>query len=133
MDELKLKMLRSSLVSLEIEMSIIEKDMDFIVYDIEYLEKIKGTLTQNKKILKSQKIVSMASSYKKTVMDIENVKARLKSYYHVLNKKRESFEKIEQQYEKLNKDIQMAEEYLANKRIVVDFEEAKRKRKGRND
>lgn len=127
-DDLNFKMLKSSLVSLEIEISWIEKDVNFIVYDIEYLERIKGTLVQNKKILKSQKIISMAQSYKKTISDIEVVNSKLKSYYDVLNKKKQSLERLEKQYEELSESIKSVEEYLKNKKVVINFLEEKKKR-----
>lgn len=77
------------ILGIEMEISLIEKDLESIDVDMNYLKKYREVLSYNKVFLKKNNIITSMFEYKRTVKELLQIDTKLsklqKTYYKLIN------------------------------------------------
>lgn len=126
-DLTRLKKLRDQIVGIEMHISMAEVDIFTVEKDIQYLEDLAVILVENIDVLKSDKIVTVASEYKRVTDELRTVNKNLNYYNgmkHFLIKDLDRVTKLKNdtifEYENLKLQIDSC-------RAVLPFDISKRK------
>ena len=130
----KLNKLKNSLIGVEMQLDLIERDLMIANQNIDYLKKVKADLLANIKILKQEKIISIASEYKKTKEELVLADNNI-NYYEQLKKTLDEKNEIERKaYSNYYKEYKDLEKCIENRKVILIFDPDKRKgKKGSNE
>ena len=124
----RLKQLRDQIVGIEMNLSLIQSDLTAIDGDIKFLEDLALVLKENIEVLKSDKIIAVASEYKRTLAELKTVKENLNFYIRTkqdLLRNKERHDRMREaslaEYESLKKQID-------NRKVILLFDPTKRKK-----
>ena len=126
-DLLKLKHLRDSIIGIEMQLSVIDRDLFAVKKDIAYLTDLEVVLVENIKILKSDKIIAIASEFKRSIEELKKVRENLSFYTgmkHKLEKKLEKFEKMKIIY---LEDFSIMKNMLDSSKVILLFDPSRKK------
>lgn len=125
----RLKQLRDQIVGIEMHLSLIQSDLIAIDGDIKFLEDLALVLTENIEVLKSDKIIAVASEYKRAVAELKTVNQNLKFYIQT----KVQLVQTQARHEKImNESLLEFEElkkHVDNRKIILLFDQTKRKNK----
>jgi len=80
----QVKRLRDHMIGLRMELDLIVNDLSVKTTDLEFLETLEGDLVYNINVLRQEKIIAIASQYKKSLLELESVRKK-----HSILQKRE--------------------------------------------
>ena len=110
-------------------LSLIQSDLIAIDGDIKFLEDLALVLTENIEVLKSDKIIAVASEYKRAVAELKTVNQNLKFYIQT----KVQLVQTQARHEKImNESLLEFEElkkHVDNRKIILLFDQTKRKNK----
>lgn len=125
----RLKQLKDQIVGIEMHLSLIQSDLISIDGDIKFLEDLALVLKENIEVLKSDKIIAVATEYKRAIAELKTVNINLDFYT------RTKFELIQSKarHEKMKSDSLLEFEelrrHIDNRKIILLFDPTKRKNK----
>jgi hypothetical protein len=126
-DLLRLKHLRDSIIGIEMQLSMVDRDLFAVNKDIAYLSDLEGVLVENIKILKSDKIIAIASEFKRSIEELKKVRENLAFYSGMkikLEKKAEKFEKMKIVY---LEDFRVMKNLLDSSKVILLFDPSRKK------
>lgn len=127
-DLLKLKQLRDHLVGLEMNLSMIERDLQAVEKDIAFLNNLQTVLVENLTILKSDKIIAIASEYKRSDEELKKVRENLSFYSNMKIKLQKDFDKYEKARVKYFEEYTALQQVINRRKVILLFDPSKRKK-----
>jgi len=124
----RLKQLRDQIIGIEMHLTVVQADLGAIDRDIEFLEDLALVLTENISVLKSDKIIAVASEYKKAVEELKTVDTNLQYYFAMKATLTRDYNRHMQMREDSIVEYEALKEYVDNRRVVLQFDLAKRKK-----
>ena len=116
--------IKQELINIKIAISYMDMDLDAISIDLRYLRKFQNTLKENIKILTSNKVISIASYYYKSITELEDTKDYIKYYEDlkqlVLKKRAEKIQEYKVKLSSFEKERQHQLEN--NNRVILLFD-----------
>lgn len=116
-----LKRVRDNLIGLEMELSNVEIDISAVGSDIDFLHSIQRSLVDNLNFLKKEKIITVASEFKKIKEDLKKVRDNLKNYEHTMNRLLKFKENILQNIEKNQLEFDTLERQIETTSFLLPF------------
>jgi len=127
-DLYKLKRLRDTLIGLEMDISVTENELIILNRDLHYMEIAESTLCENLKILKKEKVIAMASQYKKTVNELEYIGEKIKTYREHINRLENNLQKLLNKHNIYMTDYKAQKKVVDNQKVILYFDPKKRKK-----
>lgn len=128
-DLAELKILQDRVIGLELEISIIAKDIEILEKDIYYLKIAQYTLKENLRVLKSEKVIAMVNQYKKSIEELDYVSSKIMVYSNKLKNKVKQFNKLTLQKSSALIEFDQVSKIIENRRVVLLFDQSKRRTK----
>lgn len=128
-DLAELKILQDRVIGLELEISIIAKDIEILEKDIYYLKIAQYTLKENLRVLKSEKVIAMVNQYKKSIEELDYVSSKIMVYSNKLKNKVKQFNKLTLQKSSALIEFNQVSKIIENRRVVLLFDQSKRRTK----
>lgn len=125
----KLKRLRDTIVGLEMELSIVEQDLIVVTSDLNYLHEMENTLLENLKILKKEKVIAMASQYKKSINELEDVRSAIRKRVNVKINLDRRLEIAVRRHKTYTEDHDRLLKAIKQEKVVLFFDQRKRRKK----
>lgn len=125
----KLKRIRDTIIGLEMQISLLRGDLDIIVRDLLHMYAVEEELIENIKVLKTDKIVAVASEYKRSIIELSSVRRKIDQWRNkelLLIRKLEIKEKS---YEMNVLDFEVLKKRLEKKKVILLFDPSKRRKK----
>ena len=126
-DLVRLKQLRDHIVGVEMHLTMLQTDLHAIERDIKFLEDLALVLRENIQVLKSDKIIAVASEYRKAVEELATVNKNLGYYTSMYSKLTKDFDKYMKirdnsifEYENLKRQVD-------SRKVILLFDPSKRK------
>jgi hypothetical protein len=132
-DLAELKILQDRVIRLELELSIISKDIEVLEKDLYYLQIAKKTLSENLRVLKTEKAIAMASQYKKSIEELNYVSNKIVVCSNKLRQKIKLYNKLMLQKETTLSKFEEVTKIIENRRVILLFDQSKRKRKANEE
>lgn len=124
---IELKQLKSGLLGLEMDLTLIERDLVIVANDIDFLKKMEKDLIFNVKLLRKKNVIAIASEYKKSVEELKEVQQDIEKYVNLKKQLAESYRKKHKEYKDNMKKFKQLEHDIKNKKVILLFS-SKRKR-----
>jgi len=129
----KLRSLKNHLIGLEMTLDIIERDLLIAHQNLDYLTKVEQDLIINITFLKKEKIVSIASEYKKAKEELIIVRKNIQHYQNTRVKLERENEGRRRAYQKYYQEYKDLERFLENRKVILLFDPSRKKKKEDND
>lgn len=110
-------------MALEKKISSLEQKIKVVNHNIQYLKKLEKDLILNISFLKRDKIITIASEYKKTTKELETVRKELTFHIETLNALTDEYNT---QFKELKQDLKKYNAIAKDKKIIL-FNNYKRK------
>lgn len=128
-DELKkLKLLRDTVIGIDMEMNLLEKEIDILNTDIHYMKIAKSALKENLKILKKEKVIAMANQYKKSIDELQHITNKIQLYERHRFKTESKLEKLQKKYNIYAEDYEFHKNIVESQKVILYFDENRKKR-----
>lgn len=117
---------------IKLNLDILQNDIDILKCNILELNKLKKSLTENRKFLKKQHVVIIASEYKKIVKELNLVKTTIEKYSLLLENTEQRKFKEQLQATVVGEKIKEVQEDISTHRTVIPFKkknESKRQKR----
>lgn len=123
----ELKQMKDRIASLEVDLSICQKNIEKYERDLRYLYSSKSTLSHNLQLLKNEQIVTTMVEYSKLTDELEYVTNKILIYEARLKRHLKEKQGLVESIDKLNKNFKTFYHVVSNTRTVINFNNAKRK------
>jgi hypothetical protein len=120
-DKQKFKDLAGRLIAMEIELNIMEQDLLSYNEDIAYMSKLIDTLIDNITLLKKPEIITVASEYRKSIIELDFVRQKLEKITSVRNKIANRLDKLQREYELIAKEYENEYKNREKEKVVLLF------------
>jgi hypothetical protein len=117
----RVKDLEAVIVMLEVDMDIATRELSVVNHNVRQFRKIKRRLLANIQILKQDRIVVIASEYKKIQEELGYVSENLIMYTNMKNFHQQGLAKKCELYKQYVSELDMANKILENEKVVVMF------------
>lgn len=124
----RLKQLRDHIVGVEMHLTMIQADLGAIDRDIQFLEDLALVLRENIEVLKSDKIIAVASEYKKAVDELKTVNKNLSYYMSMKFKLNKDFDKYSRIRDNSIADFDALKKEIDGRKVILLFDPSKRKK-----
>ncbi len=124
----RLKQLRDHIVGVEMHLTMIQADLGAIDRDIKFLEDLAIVLKENIEVLKSDKIIAVASEYKKSIEELKTVNKNLSYYFSMRFKLNKDFDKYSKIRDESIADFDALKKELDGRKVILLFDPSKRKK-----
>ena len=128
-ERVEVRKLKSYLVGLEMELSMLEENIVSTKNTISYLRKMEEDLSSNIKFLKKEKVISIASEYRKSIEELKIIKKNLSQYQSATINMSEEYGRKRREYDENYEKYKSLEHYIENRRVILLFDPKKRKKK----
>lgn len=132
-DLARLKTLRDNLIGLEMDLDITEKELDILDKDVGYLEIARSTLLENLKILKKEKVIAIASQYKKTIAELQYVEDKIIAYRKHIFSLEQKLKKLERLHSIYLTDYKEQKRLVESQKVILVFDPKRKKKSGANE
>ena len=120
-DKQKFKDLAGRLIAMEIELNLMEQDLLSYNEDIAYMSKLVDTLIDNITLLKKPEIITVASEYKKSIVELDFVRKKLEKMTSLRNKIANRLDKLQREYELIAKEYENEYRNREKEKVVLLF------------
>ena len=124
----ELKHLKGCILGLEMDLTLIERDIIVVTNDIDFLKKMEKDLIFNIQLLRRKNVIAIASEYKRSIEELGRVQSDIKSYTDLKNKLNSDYSEKLKEYKKYMKSFKKLEADIKNQKVILLFD-PKRKRK----
>ena len=128
-DLLKVKLLRDHMIGLRMELDLVINDLSVVNTDLEYLEKIEQDLVTNIIILKKEKVIAIASQYKKSLLELESVRKNISHYRNTKLQLDRKYEIKSKSYQRIFEDYEHRRKIMERSKVILLFDQKKRRKK----
>ncbi len=125
----KLKKIRDTIVGLEMQLNLIHGDMDVIMTDLIHMYAIEAELSENIVILKKDKIVTIASEYKKSVYELGMVQKKIAQWKNRELSLSRRMEVKERAYKSNVEQFESLKSILEKQKVILLFDPNRKRRK----
>ena len=125
----EIKKLRDYIVGVEMHLSILELDIAAADRDVEFLKDMDSVLIENIEVLKMDKIVAVASEYKKIVRELKDIQENVDYYVNMKIKLTKEFEKYTKIKESSLEEFHAKKDKFEKRTFVLPFDASKRRKK----
>jgi len=132
-DLVKLKILRDTLIGLEMDVSMAEKELEIITTDIHYMEIAESTLKENLNILKRERVIAMASQYKKSIQELSHIHSKIKTYRVHATRLEKRLDELVRRHKVYLEDYKAQKKFVEGQKVILFFDPKKRRKKGSNE
>lgn len=132
-DLVKLKRLQDTVIGLELELDMTEKEILVLSSDIGYMEIARDTLIENLKILKKEKIIAMVSQYKKSINDLNYITNKIRKFKKKLFELEQHYDKNLRHYNIYKKDYLEHKKLVENQKVILYFDKSKKRASGNEE
>ena len=124
----RLKQLRDHIVGVEMHLNMIQTDLGAIDRDIKFLEDLALVLTENIEVLKSDKIIAVASEYRKVVEELRTVNKNLSYYISMKSKLTREFDRYTRIRDNSMEEFNELTKQIDSRKVILLFDPSKRKK-----
>lgn len=124
----KLKKIRDTVIGLELQLNTLQAEMEIAEDNLTQLYMMEAELIENIDVLRKEKIVAMASEYRKSVDGLIHVRKKIDLWRNkklVLDRKLEIKQKSYQSYKR---DFDTLKKQLDNRKVILLFNPKSRKK-----
>ena len=125
----KVKHLRDTLVGLEMQIGTINQDLSIVAYNLTHLRKLENDLIFNIIFLKKDKIIAIASEYKKSKEELKSVQKSIRKYVNDEIRLSRALEEYTRKFNTCVEEYEFARKQLDSEKVILIFDPSKRRKK----
>lgn len=125
----QVKRLRDHMIGLQMELDLIVNDLTVKATDLEFLEKLEGDLCYNINLLRQEKVIAIASQYKKSLLELESVRKNISFYKNTKRVLEARYEVKKRAYDRASEDYEARRKAIENSKVILLFDQKKRRKK----
>lgn len=125
---LKVKKLQDTVVGLEMQINVCRQDLDIINHNLTILYKAEEDLVFNINFLKKEKIVAVATEYKRSIDDLIDVRKKISQLTSNKIQVERKLEKNLKNFEEYMGEWEYAKKQLDNEKVVLVFDPSKKRK-----
>lgn len=126
----KLKNLSDRVININLDIAAKEKEIFNINKDLKYLKIVELAILENLKVLKKEKIIVVASEYKKTVDELDYLSKRISEKISIIKRGERDLEKMQNRRLYLLEEYAKQKSFIISQKVILHFDHAKKKVKG---
>jgi hypothetical protein len=124
----RLEKLKNKIVGMEMNLSLIDGDLVKIHFDLGQLNRLETTLVENIRILKTDRIVTIASEYKKSTTELEMVRIDILFLSRLRCKLELQRDKMAAEQEEGLLQVKALENVIKSQRVILLFDQHKKRK-----
>jgi len=128
----RLKIAEKTIIEIEMRLNLIEGDLIVINSDLDYLNKIKEDLEYNIDLLKKEKIIAIASQYRRSINELAVVNTNIHNYENMKKALALRMGMVLKQHKEVKELHDNLKRALSDRKVILLFD-PKRKKKRDNE
>ena len=125
----KLKKIKDTIIGLEMQLSLSDRDLSIVSSDLDYLLKKEEDLLFNIWFLKKKKVVVAIAEYFRSTVELEATKGSISRYRNKKSSTVSLVNKLNRSLEIYREDLKAQEKILENRKTILLFDQSKRRKK----
>lgn len=117
----KISEIRGQVLGLEMALSILEDDLDFVLEKLYFLNKLEADLEYNIKFLKNPKIVSVVGEYHKSIEELKMVKQEITKHKNIKIKLEKDMEIKLKNYQHYIDELEATYKDMEKEKVILLF------------
>jgi len=125
----RIKELRDKILYIEMEIEVTQCDLISVIDDLIYLSALKNDLEYNIQLHKRKNIISVASEYKKSILQLDRVNEKILSLNSLKSKLNYKLDKRLESREYYNEEFDKVYKQIEEEPVILMFKKKKKKKK----
>ena len=123
-----LKVAEKAIIEIEMRLNMVESDLIVINNDLDYLRKIKEDLEYNIDLLKKEKVIAIASQYKRSIDELSVVNTNIYNYESMKKVLALKMGNLLKQHEEHREFHDNLKKTLSNRKVILLFDPQRKKK-----